>query len=74
MNPFNLYAPGYRSDVENVAFSACMFHAQEIEDTIDLILQEAKTGNYSFSTEQKNFTPDEWDYIEKEVNRRLGYY
>lgn len=49
-----------------------MHHNQELEDVIDLICQEARVGNYSFTLNtEDDFSESELEYIEKEVKRRV---
>lgn len=49
-----------------------MRHNQELEDIINLICQEARAGNHSFTLDtEDDFSELELEYIEKEVKRRV---
>ena len=72
MNPFNLYAPSHRSDVENIAFSGYAKHEQELEDIIVNIVAHARIGDFNFNIEiDDDLSDDDLAYIHKEVARRL---
>lgn len=70
--PFDLWAPGERTKVENVAFSAYAKHEQEKEDVIKMILEAAARGETDFSIQLDDcFSEDDVKYIEEEVYRRM---
>lgn len=72
MNPFNLYAPGYRSDVENVAFSVYAKHQQELDDIVREIVAHARIGDFNFNIDiDDNMSDEDLAYIQREVARRL---
>ena len=70
--PFDLWAPGERYKIENVAFSAYAKHEQEKEDVIQMILAAAARGETDLSIElDDHFSEEDVKYIEEEVYRRM---
>lgn len=70
--PFDLWAPGERNKIENVAFSAYAKHEQEKEDVIQMILAAAARGEIDLSIElDDHFSEEDVKYIEEEVYRRM---
>lgn len=70
--PFDLWAPGERNKIENVAFSAYAKHEQEREDVIQMILAAAARGETDLSIElDDHFSEEDVKYIEEEVYRRM---
>ena len=70
--PFDLWAPGERNKIENVAFSAYAKHEQEKEDVIQMILAAAARGETGLSIElDDHFSEEDVKYIEEEVYRRM---
>ena len=79
MNNWNLWAPGARSEIENVAFSAYAMHQQAIEDFIDVLAasddpndlgEQAATARL-VGLNLDSLSQYEIDYIQKEVAKRL---
>lgn len=78
-NPLNIYAPCFRSEVENTAFSAYAYHQQKIEDFIKLLSAASDPNDYRCQIEAavavgldyRSLTSDEINYIEREVAKRL---
>ena len=79
MNNWNLWAPGARSEIENVAFSAYAMHQQAIEDFIDVL---AAADNPNDGTTQyelarqvgldpNSLTAFDIEYIEREVAKKV---
>ena len=70
--PFDLWAPGERTKIENVAFSVYAKHEQEKEDVIQMILAAAARGETDLSIElDDHFSEEDVKYIEEEVYRRM---
>ena len=70
--PFDLWAPGERNKIENVAFSAYAKHEQEKEDVIQMILAAAARGETDLSIELDDHSSEEdVKYIKEEVYRRM---
>lgn len=70
--PFDLWAPGERTKIENVAFSAYAKHEQEKEDVIQMILAAAARGETDLSIQlDDDFSDEDIEYIKEEVYRRL---
>lgn len=70
--PFDLWAPGERTKIENVAFSAYAKHEQEKEDVIQMILAAAARGETDLSIELDDcFSESDVEYIKEEVYRRM---
>ena len=78
LNPFDIWAPDCRCDMNNTAFSAYAFHQQQIEDFID-VLAAADDPNDRYEQlaaarcvglDPSSLTSDEKEYIEKEVVKR----
>jgi hypothetical protein len=70
--PFDLWAPGERTKIENVGFSAYAKHEQEKEDVIQMILAAAARGETDLSIElDDHFSEEDVKYIEEEVYRRM---
>ena len=70
--PFDLWAPGERTKVENVAFSVYAKHEQEKEDVIQMILESARNGEDSLSIQlDDDFSEEDIEYIKEEVYRRM---
>jgi hypothetical protein len=76
--PFDIWAPGHRTSINNKAFSSYAMHQQKIEDVINF-LAEAKepeciyTQTFIFQRvdlDSDTLTTDEVKYIEREVSRR----
>lgn len=73
--PFDLWSPiQERSKVENVAFSVYAKHTQEMEDIIDELTAAARRGETEVELNGYDdaFSEDDWNYMMKEVQRRLG--
>lgn len=76
--PMDIWAPGNRSKVENVAFSAYAMHQQGIENFINYLASTDDPndyGNQSAAALAANLnigslTVQERDYIESEVAKR----
>ena len=76
--PFDLWAPGPRHKIENVAFSCYAKHTQDMEDFIDALA--ASTGPNDWATQNRlaaacdinlnALTRQEREYIEREVAKR----
>lgn len=70
--PFDLWAPGERTKIENVAFSLYAKHEQEKEDVIQMILEAAVNGSTDFSIQlDDDFSDEDVKYIKEEVYRRM---
>ena len=70
--PFDLWTPGERNKIENVAFSAYAKHEQEKEDVIQMILEAVRNGEDAFSIQlDDDFSDEDIEYIKEEVYRRL---
>ena len=70
--PFDLWAPGERTKIENVAFSVYAKHEQEKEDVIQMIMAAAARGETDLSIElDDHFSEEDVKYIEEEVYRRM---
>jgi hypothetical protein len=76
--PFDLWAPGPRHKIENVAFSCYAKSTQDIEDFIDDLAavtdpNDSATQNYLAAAHDINLdslTRQEREYIESEVAKR----
>ena len=69
--PFDLWAPGERTKIENVPFSAYAKHEQEKEDVIQMILAAAR-GETNLSIQLDDcFSESDVEYIKEEVYRRM---
>lgn len=70
--PFDLWAPGERNKIENVAFSAYAKHEQEKEDVIQMILTAIESGDTEMSIQLDDcFSESDVEYIKEEVYRRM---
>lgn len=70
--PFDLWAPGERNKIENVAFSVYAKHEQEKEDVIQMILEATRNGETDLSIQlDDHFSDEDVKYIEEEVYRRM---
>lgn len=79
---YDIWAPGERTKVENVAFSSYAYHNQEMENFInalaavpdpnDLTVQQNIAYNLGINID--NFSDQEIEYIEKEIERRYNGY
>lgn len=70
--PFDLWASGERTKIENVAFSAYAKHEQEKEDVIQMILAAAARGETNLSIQLDDcFSESDVEYIKEEVYRRM---
>ena len=80
MNPFDIWAPDCRCDMNNTAFSAYAYHEQQIEDFIEALAASPDPNDgtaqvriaASIGISPNSFTPDELRYIEREVEKRYG--
>ena len=76
---YDIWAPGHRSKVENVAFSAYAFHQQEIDDFIEVLAAtddpNDRANQYAAARcvglDPNSLTSDEIKYIEREVAKRF---
>ena len=79
--PYDIWAPGERTKVENVAFSSYAYHQQEIEDFINALAAVHNPNNYEVQCDIArnlgiridDFTDDEINYMENEIGRRYYY-
>lgn len=78
---FDIWSPDYvdtpthHFHVLNRAFSPYAKHTQELEDVIQDIVEMFSTGydgSFTISIDD-SFSQEDVEYIEREVNRRLGY-
>ncbi len=75
--PLDLWAPGYRNKVENIAFSAYATHQQQIDDFIEVFAAAGYPEDGATQTAllrqvgltPENLSPYDLYYIEKEVNK-----
>ena len=80
MNPFDIWAPDCRCDMNNTAFSAYAYHEQQIEDFIEALAASPDPNDgaaqiriaASVGISPNSLTPDELRYIEREVEKRYG--
>ena len=76
--PFDLWAPGPRHKVENVAFSCYAKHTQDMEDFIDALAASADPNDWATQNRLaaahdinlNSLTRQEREYIEREVAKR----
>lgn len=79
--PYDIWAPGERTKVENVAFSSYAYHNQKMEDFINALAAVPDPNNYgvqnqiarSLGIRIDDFTDDEISYMENEIGRRHMY-
>lgn len=71
--PYDLWSPdAERTKIGNMAFSCYAKHEQEKEDIIQHLVEEARAGNTNVELVlDDDFTQEDWEYIEREVSRRL---
>ena len=80
MNPFDIWTPDCRCDMNNTAFSAYAYHEQQIEDFIEALAASPDPNDgaaqvriaASIGISPNSLTPDELRYIEREVEKRYG--
>ncbi len=80
MNPFDIWAPDCRCDMNNTAFSAYAYHEQQIEDFIEALAASPDPNDgaaqvriaASIGISPNSLTSDELRYIEREVEKRYG--
>ena len=78
MNPFDIWAPDCRCDMNNTAFSAYAYHQQQIEDFIDALAASPDPNDWicelaalaAANLDPSTLTSDEREYIEREVAKR----
>lgn len=77
MCPFDIWAPGNRSAIENTAFSAYAMHQERLDDIIDEVVEfhgpekPSKRSIWNIiGIEIDSLTTSEVDYIIAEVRRR----
>ena len=76
--PFDLWAPGPRHKVENVAFSCYAKSTQDMEDFIDALAASADPNDWATQNglaaahdiNLNSLTRQEREYIEREVAKR----
>ena len=65
---------GNRDSVTTTPFGPYAKHSQEVEDVINMAIANFKAGNYSMSFElDDDFSDSDLEYIENEIQRRLGF-
>ena len=63
-----------RNDVSKEPFGPYAKHSQEVEDVINMAIANFHAGNYSMSFElDDDFSDSDIEYIENEIQRRLGF-
>lgn len=63
-----------RNNVSTEPFGPYAKHSQEVEDVINMAIANFHAGNYSMSFElDDDFSDSDIEYIENEIQRRLGF-
>jgi hypothetical protein len=76
---FGITPPGCQCGMEKTAFGAYSYHQQQIEDFINALAATPDPNDYTCQRaayeyarlDPDSLTQDEWNYIEREVAKRL---
>ena len=63
-----------RPEINKDPFGPYAKHSQEVEDVINMAIANVRAGNFSMSFElDDDFSDEDIEYIENEIQRRLGF-